>query len=413
MGLLRSGAVDLAAVYKDLHANPELGFQETRTAALVAGQLSDSGFEVTTGVGGTGVVGLLRNRDGPVVLLRADMDALPVEENTGLTYASTARALTDGGTEVPVMHACGHDVHVTCLLGACAELSADRTSWTGTVMAVFQPAEELGAGAQALVDDGLFERFGRPGVVLGQHVAPLPAGIIGLTSGPAFAAADTLSIVLHGRGGHGSRPEASVDPIVMAAATVMRLQTIVSRELAGNDTAVVTVGMLHAGTAANIIPERAELQLSIRTTSTDVRTRVLAAVERIVRGEAVAAGAPRDPEIIPGHSFPAVVNDPDASTLTRPALEGVAQLVVDPGTVTGSEDVGVLATAAGAPCVFWLLGGADPARFGGATTIDEIAAKVLELPANHSPRYAPRIEPTLAIGAAALVAAAHSWLNPR
>jgi amidohydrolase len=404
-------AVDLAAVYTDLHANPELGFHETRTAAVVAAKLAASGFEVTTGVGGTGVVGLLRNGDGPLVLLRADMDALPVEEKTGLPYASVTRAVTDSGMEVPVMHACGHDVHVTSLLGACDVLSADSNSWSGTLVAVFQPAEELGAGAQAMVDDGLFERFGRPAVVLGQHVAPLPAGIIGLRHGAAFAAADTVAIVLHGRGGHGSRPEASVDPVVMAAATVMRLQTIVSRELAGNDTAVVTIGSLHAGTAANIIPDRAELQLSIRTTGADVRTRVLAAVERIVRGEAVTAGAPRDPEIILGASFPAVVNDPDAASLTQPALEAVSQMVVDPGLVTGSEDVGVLATAAGAPCVFWLLGGADPALFDGATTVEEIAAKMLDLPANHSPMYAPQMVPTLDIGAAALVAAARKWLN--
>jgi amidohydrolase len=276
---------------------------------------------------------------------------------------------------------------------------------------VFQPAEELGAGAQAMVDDGLFERFGRPAVVLGQHVAPLPAGIIGLRHGAAFAAADSLSVVLHGRGGHGSRPETSVDPVVMAAATVMRLQTIVSRELAGNDTAVVTIGSVQAGTAANIIPDRAELQLSIRTTGADVRTRVLAAVERIVRGEAVAAGAPRDPEITLGPSFPAVVNDPDAASLTQPALEAVSQMVVDPGLVTASEDVGVLATAAGAPCVFWLLGGADPVAFEGATTVEEIAAKMLELPSNHSPMYAPQIVPTLGIGSAALVAAARKWLS--
>src|SRR4051812_39392305 len=411
MGLLMAGAVHLAAVYKDLHANPELGFRETRTAGLVAAQLSASGFEVTVGVGGTGVVGLLRNGAGPVVLLRADMDALPVEEKTGLAYASVARAVTDGGTEVPVMHACGHDVHVTCLLGASAALSADSSSWSGTLLAVFQPAEELGAGAQAMIDDGLFERFGRPAVVLGQHVGPLPAGLIGLRHGAAFAAADTVSVVLHGRGGHGSRPEASVDPVVMAAATVMRLQTIVSRELAGSDTAVLTVGSLHAGSPANIIPDRAELQVSIRTTGAEVRARVLAAIERIVRGEAVAAGAPRDPEITLGASFPAVVNDPDAVDFTQPALEAVSRMVVDPGLVTGSEDVGVLATAAGAPCVFWILGGADPTRFEGAATVEEIAARTLELPSNHSPMYAPEIVPTLDIGAAALVAAARKWLE--
>jgi amidohydrolase len=410
---MKNDVFDPVAVYTDLHANPELGFQETRTAALVAEHLSASGFEVTTGVGGTGVVGLLSNGDGPLVLLRADMDALPVEEKTGLPYASVARATTTSGTEAPVMHACGHDVHVTCLLGACVDLAAASTSWSGTVLAVFQPAEELGAGAQAMVDDGLFERFGRPAVVLGQHVAPLPAGVIGLRHGAAFAAADTVTIVLHGRGGHGSRPEASVDPVVMAAATVIRLQTIVSRELAGNDTAVVTVGTLHAGTAANIIPDRAELQLSIRTTGAELRARVLAAVERIVRGEAIAAGAPREPEITVGTSFPAVVNDSDAASRTQPGLEAVAQMVVDPGLVTGSEDVGVLATAAGAPCVFWILGGADPAHFGGATAVEEIAAKMLELPANHSPMYAPQIVPTLDIGAAALVAAARTWLTER
>lgn len=403
--------VDLAAVYMDLHAHPELGFHETRTAGVVAEHLSASGFDVTTGVGGTGVVGLLRNGDGPRVLLRADMDALPVEEKTGLPYASVARAVTDSGVDTPVMHACGHDVHVTCLLGACSQLASEPGSWSGTVIAVFQPAEEMGAGAQAMVDDGLFERFGQPAVVLGQHVAPLPAGVIGLRHGAAFAAADVLTIVLHGRGGHGSRPEASVDPVVMAAATVMRLQTIVSRELAGGDTAVVTVGSVQAGTAANIIPDRAELQVSIRTTGAEVRARVLAAVERIVRGEAIAAGAPRDPEITLGASFPAVVNDPDAATLVQPALEAVAQMLVDPGLVTGSEDVGVLATAAGAPCVFWILGGADPAAFGGATTVEEIAAKMLDLPANHSPMYAPLIEPTLDLGAAALVAAARTWLS--
>jgi amidohydrolase len=404
-------AVDLAAVYMDLHANPELGFQENRTAAVVATQLSTSGFDVTTGVGGTGVVGVLRNGEGPLVLLRADMDALPVEEKTGLPYASVARAITDNGVDVPVMHACGHDVHVTCLLGACAVLSADASSWSGTVVAVFQPAEELGAGAQAMVDDGLFERFGRPAVVLGQHVAPLPAGVIGLRHGAAFAAADVLSIVLHGRGGHGSRPEVSVDPVVMAAATVMRLQTIVSREVAGNDTAVVTIGSVHAGTAANIISDRAELELSIRTTGEDVRARVLAAVERIVRGEAVTAGAPCDPEVTLVASFPAVVNDTHAAAITQPALEAVSQRVVDPGLVTGSEDVGVLATAAGAPCIFWLLGGADPADFDGTLTVEDIAAKMLELPSNHSPMYAPQTVPTLDIGVAALVAAAGKWLS--
>ena len=220
-------------LYQDLHRNPELSFAEHRTARTVAESLTRSGYEVTTGIGRTGVVGILRNGAGPAALLRADMDALPVLEQTGLPYASTARGVDPNGEDVPVMHACGHDMHVACLAGAAKVLAETRDSWSGTLMIVFQPAEELGAGAQAMIDDGLFSRFGRPQVVLGQHVAPLPAGFLALRPGPAFAAADSIKINLYGRGGHGSRPEASVDPVVMAAATILRLQTIVSREIAG------------------------------------------------------------------------------------------------------------------------------------------------------------------------------------
>ncbi len=394
-------------VYVDLHAHPELSFQEHRTAAIVAERLTALGFAVTTGVGGTGVVGLLDNGDGPLVLLRADMDGLPVEEATGLAYASSIR--TAEGT--PVMHACGHDVHVTCLLAACSTLAATPETWSGTLMAVFQPAEELGEGAKAMVADGLIERFGRPVVVLGQHVAPLPAGAIGLRVGPAFAGADVLQVTLHGKGAHGSRPETSVDPVVMAAATVLRLQTIVSREIAGGDTAVVTVGSLHAGTAPNIIPDRAELEISVRSFTEPVRDRVVSAIGRIARGEAATAGAPRDPEVQVVYSFPPVVNDEAASARTRGALAGACAMVVDPGPVTGSEDVGLLARAAGAPCVYWLLGGADPAAFEGLGSIEEISQRVLTLPSNHSPFFAPVIEPTLRIGRDALVAAAREWLR--
>lgn len=399
--------MELADLYRDLHQHPELGFTETRTAAVAARELRDAGFEVTEGVGGTGVVGVLRNGDGPTALLRADMDALPVEEKTGLPYASTV--VVDG---TPVAHACGHDVHVTCLVGAARALSADRSTWSGTVLAVCQPAEELGGGATAMVEDGMFDRFGRPDVVLGQHVAPIPAGVLGLRAGPTFAAADTLRIILHGRGGHGSRPEAAVDPVVMAASAVLRLQTIASREVAATDMVVVTVGAIHAGTAANIIPDDAELRLSIRTFDPDVRARTLAAVERIVRAEADAAGAPKPPTIITETAFPATVNDPDAVERTRPALTGTAPFVVDPGPVTGSEDVGIFATAAGVPLVYWLLGGADPEAFAGATSMDEIRLRVAAQPANHSPLYAPVIDPTLDLGTTALAAAARAWLPP-
>ncbi len=356
------------------------------------------------GVGGTGVVGVLRNGPGPTVALRADMDALPVAEETGLPYASTV----DG-----VMHACGHDVHVTCLLGAATTLDAVRDTWCGTLVVVFQPAEETVSGAQAMVDDDLFARVPRPDVVLGQHVAPIPAGMLGLRSGPAFAATDSLKVTLHGTGGHGSRPESTVDPVVMAAATVLRLQTLVAREVAATDTAVLTVGALNAGTKANIIPDRAELLLNVRSYDESVRSHLLDAIGRVVRAESDASAAPRPPDVEHLQSAPAAVNDADAALRTAAALEVVvgAGRVVDPGPVTGSEDVGVLATAAGAPLVFWLLGGADPAAFAGASTPEQLMRAMAAQPSNHSPRYAPVEDPTLRVGVAALTAAARAWLD--
>jgi amidohydrolase len=405
---------DLAALYQDIHAHPELAFAEHRTAALVADRLRDLGYQTTTGVGGTGVVGVMANGDAPIVLLRADMDALPVLEETGLPYASTARGSAGGGRDVPVMHACGHDMHVTCLLGAAAELAAGSPPWHGTLLLVFQPAEETGEGARAMIDDGLFDRFGVPVVVLGQHVSPIPAGLLGLHAGPAFAAVDALRVVLHGRGAHGSRPETSVDPVVMAAATVLRLQSIVSREVGPADSAVVTVGSLHAGTTSNTIPDQAELLLSVRTFDDTVRAKTMAAIERIVRAEAAASAAPADPEIITTAAFPPVVNDPQAcARLTEAFNEGVGPgLVLDPGPAHASEDVGLLATAAGAPCGYWLLGGADPAHFANVTSLADARAVVDGLPSNHSPLYAPVIEPTLRTGVTALACAARAWLTP-
>jgi len=403
----------LADLYRDLHANPELSYEETRTARIVAESLKALGYEVHTGLGRTGVVGVLRRGDGPTVLLRADMDGLPVTEETGLPYASTARGVDPDGHEAGVMHACGHDVHVSCLLGAARALGADD-SWSGTLIALFQPAEELGTGAKAMVTDGLYDLVGTPDVVLGQHVAPLPAGMIALHPGAAFATSDSLKVTLYGKGGHGSRPEACIDPIVMAAAIVMRLQTIVSREIAGGEIAVITVGTLHAGTKVNIIPDTAELQLNIRTYDPDVRERVLAAVARVIRTEAAASGAIKEPKIEHPDHFPLLYNDPDGCARTIPALASVVgspQRVIDPGPVTGSEDVGELAKAAGAPCVFWLLGGADPAAFDGAATRDAILQAMGRIPSNHSPGYAPVIEPTLSIGVGALVAAAKEWLG--
>ena len=407
-GLINSVATNelvdrLRGIYRDLHTHPELSFQEQHTAGIAAGWLADLGFEVMESIATTGIAGVLRNGEGPTVLLRADMDALPVQEATGLAYASGV----DG-----VMHACGHDMHVTCLLGAASELVTSREDWSGTVVAVFQPAEETAAGAAAMVADRLFDRVPRPAVVLGQHVAPIPAGTIGLRAGPTFAAADSLRVTLYGAGGHGSRPEATVDPVVMAAATVMRLQGIVAREVSGADMAVVTVGALRAGTKSNIIPDDAELLLNVRTYDAAVRSRVLSAIERIVRAEAQASGAAREPLVEHMESVPAVINDAAAAGRARHALAGVvgADRVIDPGPVTGSEDVGLLATAAGAPIVFWLLGGADPAVFAGASGLQDIARIVTGLPSNHSPLYAPVEDPTIRIGVSALSAAAREWL---
>ena len=403
---------ELAALYRDLHAHPELSFCEHRTAAIAAERLAAWGYDVTTGVGGTGVVAVLDNGPGPTALLRADMDALPVQEQTGLDYASVVRANDAAGNDVPVMHACGHDVHVTCLLGAAAHLAADRGRYAGKLMLVFQPAEELGSGAQAMVDDGLYERFGRPDVVLGQHVGPLPAGMIGMHQGLSYSASDSMTVTLHGRGGHGSRPEATVDPIVLAAATVLRLQTIVSRETSSTESAVVTIGSLHAGAKENVIPDEAVLRLNVRTFNPRVRQRTLAAIERIVRAESQASDAPKPPDIDYTGSFPSLVNDEAGVARVWGAftqrLDGVR--VVDNGRVTGSEDVGVLATAAGAPCVYWVLGGNDPAPFAGAETPKDVWEVVRGLPSNHSPLFAPVVSPTLSIGVEALVTAAHAWL---
>ncbi|MFO7298880.1 MAG: amidohydrolase [Actinomycetes bacterium] len=402
-------ALDIASIYKDLHANPELSFQETRTAGTVAETLTSLGYTVHTGVGRTGVVGYLDNGDGPTALLRADMDGLPVEEQTGLPYASTARAVDREGKDVPVMHACGHDVHVTCLLGAAERLIETRSEWSGKLILCFQPAEELGEGALAMLEDGLYDLVPKPDVVLGQHVAPLPAGFIGLRPGDAMAASDSLNITLYGVGGHGSRPEAAVDPVLLAAAVVMRLQGVVSREVSAIDSAVVTVGQIHAGTKNNIIADRATLGLSIRTYDPAVRERVLAAIERIVGAEAAASGSPADPEFVFEQSLPVTHNDPEASARTAAALRTVVgeRGVLDPGLITGSEDVSHLATAAGAPLVFWFLGGAEPSL---AARIAETGKMPDDVPSNHSPFYAPVMEPTLTLGVDAMVVAAREWL---
>jgi amidohydrolase len=399
---------DLEAFYKDVHAHPELSMQETRTAGLAADRLRAADFEVTTGVGNTGVVGLFRNGNGPTVMLRADMDALPVEEATGVPYASKVQATDPEGKTVPVMHACGHDMHVTWLAGATALMAQARDAWHGTLMAVFQPAEETAAGAQAMIDDGLFRRFPKPDVVLGQHVMVGPAGVLGGRTGAITSAADSLQIRLFGRGAHGSMPQASIDPVVMAAAVVLRLQTIVSREVAAAESAVVTVGALQAGTKENVIPDEAIIKLNVRTFDEGVRKRVLAAIERIVNAEAAASGAPKAPEITPLDRYPRAVNDAAASKRVADAFRQhfSPERVHETGPASASEDFGSFGAEWGVPSVFWFVGGTDPDIYAKA----KAANRINELPTNHNPRFLPVIHPTLATGVEALVVASQAWL---
>jgi hippurate hydrolase len=397
-------------VYRDLHQHPELSRQEHRTAAIVADRLGQAGYEVTTGVGGTGVVGILRNGDGPTVLLRADMDALPVREDTGLPYASTAQGTPEGAPNPgPVAHACGHDMHTACLLGAAHLLAQAGKCWGGTLIALFQPAEETVDGARGMVADGLADLVGPVDVVLGQHVAPLPAGTVATKSGPAFAAADCIRVTVYGRGGHASMPQACIDPVVLAASIVLRLQTIVAREVEPGEPVVLTVGSITAGTKANIIGEHAELQINIRTYSEPVREAVLAAIHRIVKGECAASNSPREPEFEMFDQAPLTDNDADVTARVTEVFAGHfgADRLIDPPRVLGSEDFSDIARGVGAPYSFWLFGGTDPAVFRAA---EERGSEFSDIPVNHSPRFAPVIQPTLDTGTAALVSAALAWL---
>src|SRR5689334_6454279 len=399
---------ELEALYTDVHAHPELSMQETRTAESAAERLRAAGYDVTTAIGKTGVVGVLRNGAGPTVMLRADMDALPVEEATGLPYASKVRATDRDGRTVPVMHACGHDMHVAWLVGATTLFAQSRDTWHGTVMAVFQPAEETADGAQAMIADGLFERFPKPDVVLGQHVMVGPAGTIGGRAGVITSAGDSLRIRLFGRGAHGSMPQASIDPVVMAAATVMRLQTIVSREVAAAEAAVVTVGSLQAGTKENVIPGEAVIKLNVRTFDEGVRERVLAAIERIVNAEAAASGAPKPPEITPLDRYPLVVNDQAATQRVVDAFRRhfSTERVRETGPAPASEDFGSFGAEWHTPSVFWFVGGTDRERYARAAA----AGRLNEIPTNHNPAFAPVLHPTLETGVGAMVVAARAWL---
>lgn len=387
-------------LYRDIHQHPELSHQEHRTAKLVADRLRCIGFEVHSGIGGTGVVGVCRNGDGPTVLMRADMDALPVDENTGLPYASTVPS---------VMHACGHDMHTACLLGAAALLAQATEHWNGTAVALFQPAEEVGDGAAGMVNDGLAEVLPPVDVALAQHVAPAPAGLVVGCRGPVAAAADSMRITVYGRGAHGALPHAGVDPVVLAAMIVIRLQTIVAREVNPADTAVLTIGSIHAGTRSNVIAEEAVLELSLRTFDPAVRTAILDAIRRIVTAECQASGSPREPEFELYDSFPPMIND---DQITDRVISAFADYFGDrfammPTGSTASEDFSEIPNALGAPYTYWGFGGIDEQLFQRAAESGRISQDV---PVNHSPTFAPVVQPTLDTGTQALVVAALAWL---
>ena len=396
-------------VYKDLHAHPELSFHETRTAELVATKLKELGYDVFEQIGRTGVVGILRNGTGQTVLARADMDALPVKERTGLPYASTLTATDDAGIAVGVSHACGHDVHVTCLLGAVELLARARRSWSGTFVALFQPAEEAAAGAKAMLKDGLRDRIPKPDVAFAQHVLAYPAGTVGTQVGPVLSAGDSIRITLHGKGAHGSMPHSSVDPVVLAALVVLRLQTIVSRETKPGDFAVLTVGSSVAGAKSNIIPDHAVLLTNLRTYDLAVRKRMIDSIERMVNAECEASGSPKPPEFHYYDQYPLTENDPAATKRITAAFRShfTSGTVFNLGHQTASEDFSDIPNALGTPYTYWGIGGIDAEKYERARAAGRVEQ---DIPVNHSEFFAPVIEPTLSTGTQALVVAALAYL---
>ncbi len=388
---------DIEKLYIDLHRNPELAFHEQRTAATLAARAKSLGFEVTTGVGGTGIVAILKNGPGPVVMLRTELDALPIQEKTGLSFASTATTKNDAGETVFVSHTCGHDLHMSAWVGTAELMVQNRGSWHGTLMLVGQPAEEIVSGASAMIRDGLFTRFPKPDYALGMHDEPsLAAGVVGFHEGYFRAASTNLDITVYGKGGHGAYPQNAVDPVVIASRIVLGLQTIVSRENNPLDAAVITVGSIHGGSAWNIIPDQVKLQLTIRSFDPDVQKRLLGAIERETKGEALAANAPKPPLIETKFSTDAVYNDPAltqrAVAATRAALGD--DKVVEMPVQMGSEDFSQFGLA-GVHAVLLHVGAVDAAK------LEESHKTGVPLPGVHSPLWAPVLEPTIkaAIGA--------------
>lgn len=410
-----AGQEDIATwqedLYKDVHEHPELGHHEDRTAASAAGLLQEFGYEVHQKIGSTGVVGILKNGEGPTVLVRADMDALPVAEDTGVPYASQATAVDDSGEEVPVAHACGHDVHVACLLGAARLFAEAKSAWAGTFIALFQPAEELADGAHRMLEAGLAALIPKPDVALAQHVLAFPSGHLGTRPGPFPSSADSMKITVYGRGSHGSMPQLSVDPVLLAASIALRLQTVVSREVTPGEFAVLTIGRLSAGTKSNIISDHAVLELNIRTFNNNTRELVLDAIRRIVTGECNAAGSPKNPDFELYDHYPLTINNPEITARVDEAFRnhfGDKASALD--RQSASEDFSEIPDSLGIPYTYWGLGGVDPEQYAKAEAAGTVST---DIPANHSPHFAPVINPTLQTGTAAIVVAALEWLQPK
>jgi hippurate hydrolase len=397
----------LIELYKELHSHPELSFHEVETARRLASRLREAGVEVTEGVAKTGVVGVLRNGEGPTVLVRTDLDALPVTEETGLPFASRVQTTDDEGEDVGVMHACGHDIHMTCLVGSARWLAQHRDAWRGTVVFVGQPAEERVSGARAMLEDGLYSRFPRPDCALALHVAhDLDTGKLAYTSGPALASSTSIDVTVNGRGGHGASPHDAIDPIVLASLLVLDLQTLVSRETKPVDPAVLTVGSIHGGTKHNIIPAHVKLQLTLRAFREETRQKLIAGIERRARGLAEAHGAP-EPKIAIRESTPPTVNTPTLVETVVPALKAeLGESSVEPVEPTmGAEDFGLYGEG-GVPTFMFRLGTVPPEK------VAAMKAGKLVLPSLHSPHFAPDAEPSIRTGVRAMTAAVMKLLPP-
>jgi hippurate hydrolase len=410
---VRGDLPSLMILYRELHANPELSMQEVKTSARLAAEARKLGFEVTTGVGRTGVVAVMRNGPGPVLLMRSDMDALPVIEQTGLPFASKVKATGVTGTESGVMYACGHDTHMTSWLGTARRMAAMKGQWSGTLVMILQPAEETGEGAKAMLDDGLYTRFPKPTHALAFHdSASLPAGVLGITVGPAFANVDSVDILVRGVGGHGAVPQNTRDPIVLASRIVGTLQTLVSRELDPQDAAVVTVGSFQGGTKHNIISDQATLLLTVRSYNEKTRRALLDGIGRIARGEAIAAGVPEDKmpvvTIREGEFTPAAINTDKLSNATAALFRqrfGAERVRVVPPPMVG-EDFGRyhLADPSIESLIFWV-GGVPQAKW------DAAGGDTAKLPSLHSPYWAPEAETVIETGIEAMVTGAMGVLG--